>query len=148
MNDRIHANPPGTWPSDGFPMNHAVVEPEGRRVHLTGQVAWDEHGNLIGGDDAEAQTHAALDQVERILASMGGELRDIVSLTTYFTREGDKDAITRARAARLHPDFGPVATGVQIAGLWAPDLLVELTVIAVIPLERFKTPHQSGSRSA
>jgi len=140
MTKRLHSNPPGTWPRDGFPMNHAVVEPDGRRVHLTGQVAWDETGALIGGNDAEAQTHAALDQVERILASMGGEMRDIVSLTTYFTRDEDKDSITRARAARLHPDFGPVATGVKVAGLWAPELLVELTVIAVIPNDRFTAP--------
>ncbi len=140
MSDRLHANPPGTWPRDGFPMNHSVVEPEGRRVHLTGQVAWDADGALIGGDDAEAQTHAALDHIETILAAMGGAMQDIVSLTTYFTRVEDKEAITRARAARLHQEFGPAATGVQVAGLWAPELLVELTVIAVIPPDRFKRP--------
>ncbi|WP_338547782.1 RidA family protein [Roseovarius phycicola] len=140
MTVRLLANPPGTWPRDGFPMNHAVVEPEGQRVHLTGQVAWDAKGALIGGDDAEAQTHAALDHIENILAAMGGGMQDIVSLTTYFTREEDKDGITRARAARLHQEFGPVATGIQVAGLWAPELLVELTVIAVIPSDRFKRP--------
>ncbi|MEO1139116.1 MAG: RidA family protein [Pseudomonadota bacterium] len=141
MSARIHANPPGTWPRDGFPMNHAVVEPDGRRVHLTGQVAWDENGALIGGDDAEAQTLAALDHIERILASMGGEMKDIVSLNTNYTRDQDKEAITKARAARLDPAFGPVATGVKVAGLWGADLLVELTVIAVIPLDRFRTPN-------
>ena len=140
MTQRIHANPSGTWPSDGFPMNHAVVEPAGRRVHLTGQVAWDEKGTLIGGNCAEAQTHAALDHIGRILLSLGGGLNDIVSLTTYYTRDQDKDAITRARAARLKVGYGPAATGVKVAGLWAPELLVELTATAVIPEPRFAPP--------
>ncbi|WP_371224524.1 RidA family protein [Roseovarius sp. 2305UL8-3] len=139
MTDRINANPDGCWPRDGFPMNHAVAEPVGRRVHLTGQVAWDADGNLIGGTDAEAQTHAALDHIERILDALGGTLDDIVSLTTYFTRDGDQAAISRARAARLKAEFGPAATGVRVAGLWAPEILVELTVIAVIPETRFRS---------
>jgi len=140
MNDRINANPSGTWPTGGYPMNHAVVEPAGRRVHLTGQVAWDAEGKLIGAGDAGAQTHAALDNIERILSELGGRLDDTVSLTTYFTRETDKQAISAARATRLRPEFGPVATGVRVAGLWAPELLVELTAIAVIPENRFRTP--------
>ncbi|MDQ2089020.1 RidA family protein [Marimonas arenosa] len=140
MSHRLNINPPSLWPSRGYPMHHAVVEPEGRRVHLTGQVAWDAQGRVIGADDAEAQTHAALDNIERILAALGGTLDDVVSLTTFFTHDGDRQAISRARQARLKPDFGPAATGVRVAGLWSPDLLVELTAIAVIPPERFKTP--------
>lgn len=140
MNDRVNANPAGTWPTGGYPMNHAVVEPAGRRVHLTGQVAWDSGGNVIGKDNAKVQTHAALDNIERILAALGGQLDDIVSLTTYFTRETDRQAISDARAERLRPEYGPAATGVRVAGLWAPDLLVELTATAIIPDSRFQAP--------
>ena len=140
MTKRIHANPPGTWPHNGFPMNHAVVEPAGRRVHLTGQVAWDENGKVVGKGDAEAQTHAAFDHIERILASLGGRIEDVVSLYTFFVHDDDRAGINRARKARFSMDHGPVATGLKVAGLWAEELLVELTVIAVIPEERFHNP--------
>ena len=140
MTDRIHANPAGTWPHNGFPMNHAVVEPAGRRVHLTGQVAWDETGQVIAPGDAEAQTHAALDHIETILGSMGGRIEDVVSLFTFFVRDEDREGINRARKARFAQGFGPVATGLKVAGLWTDELLVELTVIAVIPEDRFHPP--------
>ncbi|MEM7506468.1 MAG: RidA family protein [Pseudomonadota bacterium] len=137
MTDRINVNPPEMWGDTGFPMNQGVVEPAGRRVHVTGQVAWDRDMNLIGGDDAGAQTRAALENIQAVLGALGGDLGDIVSLTTYFVRDEDKAAITEARAEMLEKATGPTATGVRVAGLWAPDLLVELTAIAVIPESRF-----------
>ena len=140
MNARINVNTPSVWESSGFPMNQAVVEPEGRRVHLTGQVAWDKDLNVLHPGDAGAQTRVALHNIEQVLACVGGRLDDIVSLTTYYVRAEDKPAITAARAAVFKKDFGPAATGVQVAGLWDDALLVELAAIAVIPHDRFHEP--------
>ena len=143
---RININRPDVWSDTGFPMNQAVVEPTGHRIHLTGQVAWDANFNVIGLGDAGAQTAAALDNIARVLETAGGTLDDIVSLTTYFTREEDKDAITLARKAALKKEFGPAATGIRVAGLWHKDLLVELTAIAVIPVDRFKSPEEEKTK--
>ena len=142
MTLRININSDDVWSGLGFPMNQAVVEPEGKRLHLTGQVAWDVTGRAMHPGDAGAQTHAALDNIEKVLAAAGGTLDDIVSLTTYYVNPEDKPAITAARAARLKKAFGPAATGIQVAGLWASDLLVELTVIAVVPHARFVAPQE------
>ena len=135
---RGHANPDSVWKDGDYPFNQAVAEPSGRRVHLTGQVAWDAEGRLIGGNDASRQTEAALENIRLILDEMGGGLEDIVSLTTYFVRDEDKQAISAARAAVLQKSTGPAATGIRVAGLWAPDLLVELTAVAVIPEDRYR----------
>lgn len=140
MNRRININRPDVWSDTGFPMNQGVVEPAGHRIHLTGQVAWNADYDVIGIGDAGAQTKAALDNIARVLEAAGGTLDDIVSLTTYFTREEDKDAITQARKAALKKEFGPAATGIRVAGLWHEELLVELTAIAVVPFDRFKAP--------
>ncbi|MEM8849713.1 MAG: RidA family protein [Pseudomonadota bacterium] len=131
--DRINLDPPGLWPKRGFPMHQGVVEPVGRRIHVTGQVAWDSDGTVLHPGDAEAQTHVALDHVETILRAAGGGLTDIVSLTVYLTRRGDWPAISRARAARLHPETGPASTAVLVSGLADEALLVELQAVAVIP---------------
>jgi enamine deaminase RidA (YjgF/YER057c/UK114 family) len=134
----MHANPVDVWKPGSFPMNQAVVEPSGRRVHLTGQVAWDAEGNVVGIGDAARQTEVALDNIARILRDLGGEMSDIVSLTTYFVRDDDREAISRVRSRVFRKETGPVATGVRVAGLWQPELLVELTVIAVIPEDRLQ----------
>ncbi|MBO6639781.1 MAG: RidA family protein [Roseitalea sp.] len=140
MSARVNINRSDVWSSTGFPMSQGVVEPDGRRVHLTGQVAWDPAFNVLHKGDAAAQTHAALDNIEKVLAAVGGTLDDVVSLTSYFVRADDRQAITAARKARFKQAFGPAATGIQVAGLWDPDLLVELTVIAVVPHDRFREP--------
>lgn len=129
---------PTVWDQPDFPMAQAVVEPDGRRVHLTGQVGWDADFNIIGKNDAEAQAHAAIDNIEAVLADIGGDLKDIVSFTTYYTRQDDLPAIYRVRESRFSAEFGPAVTGIRVAGLVDPDLLVEFTVIAVVPHDRFR----------
>ena len=128
----------GVWNDADFPMSQAVVEPEGKRVHLTGQVGWTEDFEIVGRDDAGLQTHAAIDNIERVLANVGGTIEDVVSCTMYYMRDEDLDAIQEARRSRFSFNAGPAVTGVKVAGLVDKELLVELTVVAVVPSGRFK----------
>jgi enamine deaminase RidA (YjgF/YER057c/UK114 family) len=125
-------NPANVWSHGDFPSNQAVVEPVGRRVHLSGQVAWTLDRTVVGIGDAEAQTECAIDNIEKILSSLGGSLGDIVSLTMYFVRDEDFEAIQRVRRRRFIRATGPATTGIKIAGIPFPHLLVEITAIAVI----------------
>lgn len=139
MPDTIRISPPTVWGDEGFPFSQAVVEPSGRRVHLTGQVAWDADGALVGADDPEVQTGVAIDNIETILAALGGTLSDVMSVTMYYVRDADLPAIQKVRTARFEVEHGPAVTGVKVAGLVDPALLVELTAVAVIPEDRLRT---------
>jgi len=136
----IRINPANLWSDEDFPFNQAVVEPEGRRVHLTGQVAWDAEGRIVGAGDAEKQTECAIENIRRILAELGGGISDIVSSTMYYVRDDDLPAIQRVRARRFEKATGPAVTGVKVSALVDTALLVEFTVTAVIPHDRFRTP--------
>jgi enamine deaminase RidA (YjgF/YER057c/UK114 family) len=126
-------NPPNVWSHGDFPSNQAVIEPAGQRVYLSGQVAWAPDRSVVGIGDAEAQTECAIDNIQKVLSSLGGSLSDIVSLTMYFVRDEDFDAIQRVRRRRFVKAAGPATTGIKVAGIPFPDLLVEITAIAVIP---------------
>ena len=134
----IRINPENVWSDDDFPFSQAVVEPEGRRVHLTGQVAWNQKGEVIGIGDAKIQAECAIDNIAKILAKLGGTIADIVSLTMYYVRDEDLDAIQSVRKHRFDKATGPAVTGVKVASLVDPALLVELTAVAVIPNDRFR----------
>ncbi len=123
----------GVWSDADFPMSQAVIEPEGRRVHLTGQVGWTEEFQVIGHNDAGRQTHAAIDNIEKVLSAVGATIEDVVSCTMYYVRDEDLDAIQEVRRNRFSFDAGPAVTGVKVAGLVDEALLVELTVVAVVP---------------
>jgi enamine deaminase RidA (YjgF/YER057c/UK114 family) len=136
----LRFNPPSGWPQNGRAFNHGVVAGEGRTLHMTGQVAWDGGGVLVGEGNCEQQIHQCFDNAEKILAAVGGCLTDIVSLTIFFLNPGDLPAIQKVRAEKFTPDNAPASILIQTPGLVIPQLLVELVPIAVIPSDRYHDP--------
>jgi enamine deaminase RidA (YjgF/YER057c/UK114 family) len=116
------------------------MQPEGRVLHITGQVAWDEDGQIVGKGDAEEQMRMCFRNVARILEAVGGELHDIVSLTIYFLQRADLPAVQKVRSEHFTAANAPASILIQTPGLVVPELLVELVPIAVIPQERYRDP--------
>jgi enamine deaminase RidA (YjgF/YER057c/UK114 family) len=120
-----------------------VAQPDGRVIHFTGQVAWDENEKIVGLGDVEEQTRQCLRNIARVLKGFGGNLSDLVSVTTYYTDQSQLAAIQKIRLEFLNQDRPPASTSVMVAGLGHEDFLVELAPIAVIPVERFVVPDDS-----
>jgi enamine deaminase RidA (YjgF/YER057c/UK114 family) len=133
-------NPKGVWAPGNRAFSQGVIQGEGVTVHVTGQVAWDEHSAVVGTGDAEAQTEQAFANIRTILADVGGVLDDIVSMTIYFLDHADVPAIQRVRSRYFTVGTAPTSTLIQVPGLVAPDLLVELVPLAVVPHSRFRRP--------
>ena len=133
-------NPPSGWPQCGRAFNHGVVQPDGRVLHITGQVASNGDGQLNGEGDCEIQIRQCFENVENILTAVGGRLEDIVSLTIFFLNRSDLPTIQRVRAEKLLPETAPASILIQTPGLVIPELLVELVPVAVIPHERYSEP--------
>ena len=138
MTDRI--NPPGVWAPKGRGFNMAVAPPTGQLVHFTGQVAWDAQEQIVGQGDISVQTRQCFKNISILLDHIGGKLEDIVSLTTYYTDPAQLPAIQKVRAEFLRDGTAPASTSVMVAGLGHPDFLVELTPVAVIPMNRYRPP--------
>ncbi|MDR0242603.1 MAG: RidA family protein [Burkholderia sp.] len=131
-------NPPEVWaPFGAFSM--AVIQGDGRIVHLKGQVALDRDGQVVGQRDMRTQVRQTLDNIRDVLAALGGQMRDVISLVHYAT---DIDAFMQAGDIRKQYFAAPypVTTTVQVERLYHPDLLIEITAIAEIPLTRFHRP--------
>ncbi len=107
---------------------------------MTGQVAWDGDGNLVGEGDCEAQIRQCFDNVEQILKAVGGRFEDMVSLTIYFLNADDMPVIQKVRAEKLAPEIAPASILIQTPGLVVPELLVELVPVAIVPHDRFHKP--------
>ena len=133
-------NPTRTWHPNGRGFSMAVVQHEGRVIHFTGQVAWDENENIVGKGHVRLQTCQCFKNIQAILEAVGGTLNDLVSITTYFTDRSQLPLIQEVRTEFLGPDGAPASTSVMVAGLGHEDFLVELTPVAVIPHDRFIDP--------
>jgi enamine deaminase RidA (YjgF/YER057c/UK114 family) len=98
---------------------------------LSGQVALDESGKLVGEGDAAAQCEQIFRNIERLLGKAGASLDDVVLLTCYLA---DRDAFPAYSALkrRIFPDTAPAGTSVIVAGLLDPRFLLEVEVVAVV----------------
>ena len=131
-------NPPDVWmPFGAFAIG--AIQGTGQVVHLKGQVALDRDGKIVGKGDIRAQVRRTLENIRAVLASIGGTMGDIVSLTHYatdieqFMKTGD------IRREFFSAPF-PVTTTVQVSRLYDPALMIEIAAIAEIPRDRFKRP--------
>ena len=131
-------NPPTVWqPFGAFSM--AAVEGDGRIVHLKGQVALDRVGRIVGKRDMRTQTRQVLENIQDVLTAIGGRMEDVLSLTHYVTDIHAFAGMGDVRREFFREPY-PVTTTVQVAALYHPDLVVEITAIAEIPRERFHRP--------
>ena len=128
------------WRAQGRGFQMATIQPDGVTIHLTGQVAWDHAENIVGLGDVEVQTRKCIQNIEALLGAVGGQLSDIVAITTYFTDRSQLPIIQKVRTEFFPATTAPASTSVMVAGLGHEDFLVELTPIAVVPRERFRPP--------
>lgn len=122
-------NPAGL--PDGTPLGMAqAASAHGRLVAVSGQVAMDENGNIVGVGDIEAQATRAFENVRIALEAAGASLDDVVRLGVYIS-DGNYLAGFREVRKRFLREPYPAATGV-VAGLVHPDLLIEIDALAVV----------------
>ncbi len=85
---------------------------------------------LIGGSDPAAQTHAVIDKIEGVLASLGARLEHVVRTRVYVSDTVHWDACARAHGERFR-DVRPVNTMVE-ARLIGAGYLVEIEAEAIV----------------
>ena len=130
----------GVWSARGRGFSMGVVQPQGKVIHFTGQVAWDETEQIVGKGDIAEQTRQCFRNIEKVLTTVGGRLDDLVAVTTYYTDQSQLPLIQQVRNEFLDADNAPTSTSIMVAGLGHEDFLVELAPIAVVPDNRFVEP--------
>ena len=121
--------PEGVAAGRGFSQ---VVTGRGRLVVVSGQLAQDEHGELVGRGDPGAQARQVFENLRRCLAQAGAGFADVVKLTFFVLDVADLPAVRAARDAVVDTARPPASTAVQVAGLVAPGYLLEVEAWALV----------------
>ncbi|WP_030662125.1 RidA family protein [Streptomyces cellulosae] len=121
--------PDGVFPAAAY--THVVLA-TGRLVAISGQLALDEDGGLVGEGDAAAQARQVFENLRRCLAAADAGFDDVVKLTYFVTDMADMPDIRAARAAHIPDDRLPAASAVQVAALVRPEFLLEIEALAVV----------------
>jgi reactive intermediate/imine deaminase len=132
MAKKLVIDPGWEWDKD-FPLSQGLRV--GNLLFLSGQVAVDTDGNIVGKGDLKAQTRQVFENIKTILQQAGATFDDVVKMTTYFTVDirnyEDYFSVRREYFA----NHNPASTGVQVAALAFEDLLLEVEVIAYLDNE-------------
>lgn len=113
--------------------SQAVLVQGGCRVLMSSQVGVDTQGHLAGPELVE-QTEAALDNVERLLLNLDGDLSRVVMLRIYLAESAryDQQVVMEALKRRFSSE-PPAATWLIVHGLAEPEWLIAFEAEALLP---------------
>jgi enamine deaminase RidA (YjgF/YER057c/UK114 family) len=120
---------PGT--ASGIPGFTTVVR-DGMMVYVSGQVALDGEGRIVGEGDLRAQAAQAFANLEHALRIAGAIPREVLRLTIYVVdlEPGDLDVIREAGGAFIPAQNPPAGTVVGVARLPRPGLRIAVDATA------------------
>ncbi len=121
------SNPPGLSTPRGY--THVVDVPAGRMLYISGQVAFDAEGKVVGKGDVRAQTEQVFRNLKTAVESAGATMADVVKIN-WYVRDVSQLAVYREVRNQF---FGagpyPASTLVEVKGLVSDDLLIEVEAI-------------------
>lgn len=127
-------NPDALATPNGF--SHVAVNATHHTVFISGQVAYNNAGQIVGEGDLGRQTAQTLENIGHALQSVGLGFEHVIKLTFFVVDLNEEAAMTirNARKPYLLPKHLPASTMVGVASLAKEGLLLEVEAEAVIPL--------------
>jgi enamine deaminase RidA (YjgF/YER057c/UK114 family) len=132
MTTIVSTNPPALARPNGFA--HVASCPGNGVAFISGQVAYDATGAIVGDGDLEAQTHQVFRNLGAALAAIGCDFGDVAKFT-FFVKDMSEEAIATIRSVRVHylpQDRLPASTMVGVAALAKPALRLEVEAYVVL----------------
>ena len=101
-------------------------------LFVSGIVAVDGDGRLVGGDDVVAQARQVFENMRAVLAAAGCGFEDVVKVTIFLTDVDDRPAINPVRQ-EVFGATRPASTLVEVSRLAVDGAKVEVEAVAVVP---------------
>ena len=128
MSKSMKINPDWPW-LEKYPMTQCVKA--GNTLYISGQVAVDPEGNIVGTGDMATQARQVFDNMEAVLAEAGATLDDVVKITVFIKDLQQFADFAKVRAKNFSSGL-PASTAVEVNSLLFPELLLEVEAIAKI----------------
>lgn len=123
------SHPAGLGPSVGY--SHAVTG-TGRLVAISGQIAVDESGEIVGPNDAQAQAERVFENLRLALAAAGATFKDVIKLGVFVTDVSFMPVVREVRNRYIDAANPPASTAVQVSAFVRPGLVLEVEAWALV----------------
>lgn len=112
--------------------SHVAEVTAGRPVYISGQVALDARGALVGPGDIGAQARQVFENLKAALQAVGAGFDQVVKLNYYLVDASQLPAVREVRDEYVNQRRLPASTAVEVRRLFREDLLIEVEAVAVI----------------
>ncbi|MEV7908357.1 RidA family protein [Streptomyces anulatus] len=134
MTSTEFGTPPTLPPTNGY--SHVASIPPGSRIVWTsGQVPITAEGAVAAAGDWEAQTRQVMRNVGAALEAGGATWDDVFKLTIFVVDTSELATVRAVRDEFVNLERPPTSSLVQVAGLFRPDLLIEIEAVAAVPAQ-------------
>jgi enamine deaminase RidA (YjgF/YER057c/UK114 family) len=103
----------------------------GNIIEVSGTVAVDENGNIIGENDAYLQTRFIIQKIEAVLLLAGATLQNVVRTRLFVTNIDDWQEVGRAHGEAFG-NIRPATSMVEVSRLIGPQYLIEIETAAIL----------------
>lgn len=124
-----HINP-DTMPRT-FGYTHVVEVRKGRTLYLSGQVALNSQGEVVGHGDLAVQTKQIFENIKAGLEAAEASFDDVVKLTYFLTDISQIQIVREIRDLYVNTTNPPASSAVEVRKLFRDELLIEIEAIAV-----------------
>jgi reactive intermediate/imine deaminase len=119
--------PKDLHPAVGY--SHATRK--GNLLFVSGQIALDKDGNIVGEGDFRAQAEQVFKNLATVIESAGGSVNNIMKTTTFLTDLSNRPALAEVRE-KFYRAEPPASTLVVISSLVRPELMIEVEAIVAL----------------
>ena len=124
-----YINPPTLARPMGY--THVVEDSGARTFYISGQVAMDDSGNIVGEGEMGAQARQVFENLHTALRAVGASFKDVVKLTYFIVDMSQMQAVREARDQYIQPEYLPASTAVEVRRLAREEFLLEIEAVAV-----------------
>ena len=126
MTKRTHISTGAPWEKT---VGYSRAVRIGNQIEVSGTVAV-ENGEVVGKEDAYAQTRCILEKIKQVLEELGASMTDVIRTRMYVTDISLWEEIGRAHGEYFQY-IKPAASMVEVSKLIGPYYLVEIEATAV-----------------
>ena len=101
-------------------------------IFVSGQVPYDQQGNLVGRGDIKKQTEQTLKNVEVVLRAGGATMGDILKVNVYM-KDGSQFPEMNEVYREFFKERFPARATVQTGLIARDDILIEIEALARVP---------------
>jgi|SRR5437762_343152 len=103
----------------------------GNMIEITGTVAVDENDQIVGGNDAYAQTRYIIQKIEKVLKRAGAGLEHVIRTRMFVTDISKWEEYGKAHG-EFFSEIKPCTTMVEVRALIQPEYLIEIEATAIV----------------